>query len=557
MSATHVAAADTPSLALDRFEPAPAGDRMFGVPSPYAAGAFTPHVMLLGDYAHDPLIVHENGTSNSPGAVVSSQLYLNLDVGLALWNRLMLDVDVPVALAQGGDNPPAGTGQTFASPSGAQFGDLRLGARVRLFGEYHDAFQLALGGYLWLPTGAKDAFVSAGTVRGLPQLILGGRIHERVVWSAAAGPELLGSGTYGNVEQGSMFRFGAGAGLLLLDDRSLQIGPELSGDVVLRQVSSNTTNAELLFDLRYRIAHTFELAGGIGPGLTSGVGTPGYRALLSFAYTPEPTLAPPAEADRDHDGILDGSDACPDVPGAPSPDPAKNGCPAEADADHDGILDGVDACPQVPGVADPDPTKNGCPRPADRDHDGIADAADACPDVAGVAAPDPAKNGCPAPTDRDQDGITDAEDACPDEKGPRSDDPKRNGCPRVHVSDKEVVILEQIQFDTGRATIKAASKELLDAIADVMKAHGELTAVEVQGHTDSKGNKAANQRLSQARAASVVKALVERGVDPARLTAKGYGQTVPISSNDTEAGRALNRRVQFVITGKTAKAAPN
>src|SRR3954471_6297537 len=77
-----------PSLALDRFDPAPAGDRMFGVQSPYAAGELTPHVMLMDDSAHNPLVLIREPASASLGAIVKNQLFLHLDGGLSLWNRL-------------------------------------------------------------------------------------------------------------------------------------------------------------------------------------------------------------------------------------------------------------------------------------------------------------------------------------------------------------------------------------------------------------------------------------------------------------------------------------
>jgi outer membrane protein OmpA-like peptidoglycan-associated protein len=546
----RTADAQTTGLALDRFDPAPAGDRMFGVPSPYAAGNLVPHVQLLGDYAHNPLVLLSPNNSKD-GVVVQSQLYLNLDGGIALWDRLFFDVDIPLAVYQAGNSPAVGA-ETFSSPGSAQFGDLRLGGRGVLYGTYDDPFQVALGGYLWLPTASSHSFVGTGSVRALPQAILGGRILERIVWSAALGPEFQAATTYGGGKQGAMFHWGAGVGVLLLSQRQLQVGPEASGDLTFTEVSQHTTNAELLFDAKYRFLHDFEAGAGVGPGLTSGIGTPDVRAILSIAYTPEHKA--PVQ-DRDHDGILDPVDACPDVPGLASEDPSKNGCPLPPDRDHDGIIDSQDACPDVPGVPSDDPAKNGCPPPPpDRDHDGIIDSQDACPDVPGVPSDDPAKNGCPPPPpDRDHDGIIDSEDACPDEKGPRDPDPKRNGCPRVHVSEKEVVILEQVQFDTGKATIKPVSFDLLDQVADVLKSHPELTKLEVQGHTDSRGSKAANQTLSQARAASVMKALLSRGVTADRLSAKGYGQDRPIAPNTTEAGRALNRRVQFAIVARAPK----
>jgi len=575
--ATQPAEAQEQGLALNRFDPAPAGDRMFGVQSPFSAGHLTPHVMLLADYAHNPLVLRTLRTDQDLGAIVSNQLFLHINGSFSLWNRLNINLDAPIALVQSGDSPSQ---SPLASPSGAQFGDLRLGLRFRIWGDYHDAFQVAVGGYVWLPTGATGAFVSDESARGMPQLIVGGRT-DRLVWSFAAGPEIRGGQTFANVTQGTMLKFGAGAGVLLGDTRRLQIGPEINVAMVLEDVNTRTTNSELLLGARYRVVPDVELGLGVGPGLSSGIGTPDVRGLAMLAYTPEqkpPGVPPPP--DRDGDGIPDSVDACPEVKGVLSTDPKKNGCPP--DSDGDGIIDTEDACPSVVGVKNDDPKKNGCP--PDRDGDGIIDAEDACPDVAGVKNDDPKKNGCPP--DRDDDGIPDAEDACPDLKGVKSTDPAQNGCPpdtdgdtirddkdacpnekgvadpdpekngcpkAVRVTEQEIVILQQVQFDTAKATIKPVSNELLDEVAGVLKEHPELTKLEVQGHTDDRGPKKLNEKLSDDRAKAVVKALVARGIDENRLIAKGYGPNKPIADNKTAEGRQKNRRVQFVILEKKSK----
>ena len=580
-AAPSSALAQSGGLALNRFDPAPAGDRMFGVQSPFVAGKMTPHVMLLGDYAHNPLVLRTTGSNTKLGSVVSGQLYLHLNGGLALWDRLYVHVDVPVAVAQTGDSPTGGA-TTWGSPNGAQFGDLRLGARVRLLGEYDEAFQVAISGKLWLPTGPSDSFVGTGSVRGLPELVLGGRVIDRLVWSAAAGPQIAGSTTFAGVEQGTMLNWGAGVGVLMLDNRHLQLGAEVTGAITLKDVQKRTTNAELMFGARYRVISDVEVGAGVGPGLSSGIGTPDLRGALMVAYTPEvkivhdkdhdgipdekdacPRVAGvkhedpkkngcPPGSDRDKDGIWDEDDACPDQPGPKSDDPKKNGCPVHLDRDKDGIWDEDDACPDVAGVANNDPKKHGCPPPSDRDKDGIFDEDDACLDVAGVASSDPKKHGCPL-VDTDGDGIFDEKDACPAEKGLADADPAKNGCPRtVRVAESEIFILEQVQFDTAKATIKPVSDKLLDEVAGVLKEHPEISKIEVQGHTDDRGNKALNKTLSQARATSVVAALVKRGTDKGRLTAKGYGQEQPIAGNDTEDGRQKNRRVQFKIVEKKA-----
>jgi outer membrane protein OmpA-like peptidoglycan-associated protein len=260
------------------------------------------------------------------------------------------------------------------------------------------------------------------------------------------------------------------------------------------------------------------------------MGTPALRALLSVAYAPEPTPPPPPP---------------------PPPPPRVRKPKKPADRDHDGIPDKHDACPDEPGVATDNPATNGCPPPPpDRDGDGIPDKDDACPDVKGVANSDPTQNGCPPDTDGD--GIRDDVDACPNEKGPADPDPQKNGCPTaVRVTEGEIVILEQVQFKTGSAVILPVSDDLLRQVAGVIVEHPEITVLEVQGHTDSRGGKAYNRKLSQKRSDAVRKWLVNYGqIDSSRLAAHGYGPDEPIADNATAEGRQKNRRVQFKIIEK-------
>jgi OmpA-OmpF porin, OOP family len=281
----------------------------------------------------------------------------------------------------------------------------------------------------------------------------------------------------------------------------------------------------------------------------------GIRAGFAIGFEKSKILKEQEEVkpkDDDLDTIINEQDACPTVAGVPNADPTKNGCPAPKDQDGDGIVDELDACPTVAGVASADPKLNGCPLPKDRDNDGIVDDVDACPDLAGVASTDPAQNGCPPDTDGD--GFRDDQDACPQEKGVDDPDPTKRGCPKlVRVTEKEIIILEQVQFDTGKATIKAVSDPLLDGVAAVMKEHPEILKIEVQGHTDTTGTKAINTKLSDDRAKSVRDALVKRGVDAGRFVAKGYGPDVPIGDNKTPEGKQKNRRVQFIVLEKKPK----
>lgn len=117
----------------------------------------------------------------------------------------------------------------------------------------------------------------------------------------------------------------------------------------------------------------------------------------------------------------------------------------------------------------------------------------------------------------------------------------------VKVTEKEVIILEQVHFDFDKDTIMADSLPLLDQVANTILDNPHILKIEVQGHTDSKGSDVYNQDLSQRRVNSVMRYLVEKGVAADRLVAVGYGEAKPIASNSTSAGRAKNRRVQFVI----------
>ena len=232
--------------------------------------------------------------------------------------------------------------------------------------------------------------------------------------------------------------------------------------------------------------------------------------------------------DTDGDGIPDKDDACPQVKGLKE----FNGCP---DTDGDGIADKDDACPEVAGPKE----FNGCP---DTDGDGIADKDDKCPDVAG-----PAENGgCPWP-DTDGDGVLDKDDLCPEVAGPASN----KGCPEPNDDDQKRLnqYAKTILFDTGKATIKFESAEILNQIINVLKKFPK-SRFRIEGYTDSTGKKQKNIELSQNRADAVKIYLIQGGIDQSRLESKGYGPENPIASNKTRKGRELNRRVEINLIKK-------
>ena len=138
--------------------------------------------------------------------------------------------------------------------------------------------------------------------------------------------------------------------------------------------------------------------------------------------------------------------------------------------------------------------------------------------------------------DDDNDGVINKVDKCP------------NTSPGVKVNKDGCVetINLNINFDNNSADIKRIYNEKLDSFAKMLVSNKNLTAV-IEAHTDSKGSDAYNQNLSDRRAISVVNALKSYGIESSRLKAIGYGESQPIASNDTEEGKALNRRVTALI----------
>jgi OOP family OmpA-OmpF porin len=196
-------------------------------------------------------------------------------------------------------------------------------------------------------------------------------------------------------------------------------------------------------------------------------------------------------------------------------------------------------------TAAPTPAPAAPARAVDSDGDGLADSADRCPDV-----PASTSDGCPpaAPvvqTDSDGDGVYDAADTCPGTlEGLKVDE---RGCAvQSDRGEKQSVVLKGVTFLPGSATLTAEAKAVLDTAHAALAGQQDLK-VEIGGHTDAQGSDAANQKLSQRRADSVRQYLVDKGIGADRLTAVGYGEAQPIATNDTPAGRAENRRVEFKI----------
>jgi hypothetical protein len=181
-------------FADDRLEPAGADSAWMTVESLGFEGHLRPALALVADWAWKPLVVYD-GQGHEIAPLVRDQLVGHLDAALILWNRLRIDLNLPVVLANSGDATMLGT-QRFASPDGAALGDLRLGADVVVFRRPARQVVAAVGLQLFVPTGRTQAFSSDGGVRVWPRLAVAGD-HAQFSWAGRVGVQFRPSDSCG------------------------------------------------------------------------------------------------------------------------------------------------------------------------------------------------------------------------------------------------------------------------------------------------------------------------------------------------------------------------
>jgi len=164
----------------------------------------------------------------------------------------------------------------------------------------------------------------------------------------------------------------------------------------------------------------------------------------------------------------------------------------------------------------------------DSDGDGVVDSDDACPNTPAIAEVD--EKGCPL--DSDKDGIADYRDEC------------KNTPQGANVNDCGCWVVSDLRFEIDKAEIQRVYHDDLKQVVTVLRKNPEIE-VEIQGHTDNQGTAAYNRKLSERRARAVQNFLVEAGIDKNRMHYKGYGESEPVATNETAAGREKNRRVEI------------
>ncbi|MCB9654395.1 MAG: OmpA family protein [Deltaproteobacteria bacterium] len=496
-------------------------------------------------YARNPLVLYEDRLQ--VGEVVGHRLSADLVGSLGLLDWLDATFVLPFTPYQVGDgNLPTG------DLAAAGLRDFRLQLKAQILRQQDALVGVAIVPELGIPVGTADAFLGDGKLSFSPQLLVDRTLD--VLWGfragVGAGVRLRPRAEIGNIEIDDeiFYRAGVGVGLPNFWDRQPEAIAEVSGVSRLDNLFKRKEQNALLGTLAMRM--TFDLEpghqilgiGGVTLGATHGYGSPDVQVFVGAIYRRY-------LSDRDGDGIADVDDLCPDDPEDFDGFEDADGCP-EPDNDKDGIPDVSDACPEDPEDIDQFQDLDGCPD-LDNDKDGIPDAVDRCPlepeDFDGFKDDD----GCPEP-DNDKDGIPDGQDRCPEEKETINGIDDEDGCPdegepHVEVTSEKVTIDTKIMFDFDSARIRPESYGILNQVSLTLQANMQLQKVRVEGHTDERGSDDYNLLLSQRRAESVMRYLVQRGVNPKRLEAVGYGEQRPIAQGHDEAAWAKNRRVEFTI----------
>ena len=445
--------------------------------------------------------------------------------GVTLYDYLALGLVVPMALTR-----YALDGQDARTQGGR--GDLG----VHLAGGLWTSTSMRMGWQLsaTLPTHTRNTFAGEDFVTLTPGIVISQEL-DRVTVALQLGYHLRKRQLSYGVERDDELIVKVGARYSLLP--SVAVVAELRAYLGVGGRSFEPPESPAENDLGLRVGHLDfgELDIGVGsaawPG-DRGLGAPGFRAFLSLRralfgstcqYGPE-----------DPDGFRD-NDAC-----------------ADPDNDRDRIPDRADACPNDAEDRDGFADLDGCPD-LDNDADGLADARDLCPDHSEDSDGFQDADGCPEP-DNDLDQVADGSDRCRLDPEDRDGFEDGDGCPEpgpehpvVTRSGSRLLMSDRVYFEDESDTLRAISTPLLTALASTFKALAGKPRLRVEGYSDDSGDPQHNLDLSYRRARAVVEYLKQQGIEAERLEYVGKGSADPLAPNDSPEGRALNRRVEFLL----------
>ncbi len=476
-------------FAADRFEPAPSGSDWLRLDSLEIAGNLRLAAGLTAESAHDSLVLRNGSDNSQKAAVLRNQTVLHLGASVVLLDRLRFGLAMPVASFQNGESATLSSA-SFPAPSSVAAGDLALLADVLLFGA-GGPVRAAAGLTVHLPTGKPSSYTGDGTMRIAPRLSLAGDASD-FAWAGQLSLETNRAETGLGDTVTTRAGVAAAAGLRLLEQRLL-IGPELSGSAVLFQGArfhdARSSPLEALLGAHYRFPLGWQVGGGVGAGLSSGAGAPGFRILAALQWSPaQPKPAPSALMVQEE----------------PKPTLAKEEPPrAAALAAPEKVAEAVAVKEEPPPLA-----------------------------VQPEKAPEPEAVKEPPPPPAAIASV---------EKKPEPPPPE------AALFDEGSVTRNRFGFQNASAKLTPESDEPLGRVQRVLVEHPEVERVEIAGHTSRSGSAQYNQRLSLDRARAVRRWLIRHGIAAGRLIAVGYGFAQPKASNDTEEGQRQNRRVELKV----------
>ena len=566
------------------------------------------------EYAEAPLVQVRTSRDGSVEEipVIDDLVVANLSTGLAVHDRVRLDLALPYTLvARGREELGAGDGM---------FGDLRLGSMVSLIRPAHresgGGVGLGLVPWIDLPTGRPAFLLGSGGVGGGMKLAFSAE-SDIVTFAADAGPRfrpaatgLADTGTSDELQLGMSLagRLGPMTGIIAETQSRL---PFATADVL-----GTSAPTEGIFTLRQHVDERVHFTFGTATAFSPGAGAAAWRAFFGLGYR---AITLPDPPDSDPIGTVRVLDQCPAEPEVLNGWRDDDGCPDVLAALQVSVqwrrqpLAGAGLVITGPDGVD----KRGVSTVGGTAFDAVpgttwrarAQLEEACLAGEGAVTATDGPTILEVPLQRVTEATVRVEVVTPDGVTPadatvtlvstnpgcvpeglqpltggvgsypvgRGDHtvlvqvpgyavhqeavslvPGGEATVRVQlaptvvrITAERIEIDEKVHFETGRAVIKSDSFDLLDEVANVVLAHPDIGRVEIAGHTDNRGAESFNQTLSQRRAEAVLTFLVKAGVPPDRLLARGYGELEPIETNRTDDGRAANRRVEFRLIDRT------